>query len=95
MDLKYMAGSAALVMVLVGGVAGAAPADDAALADAAERRDTALVRTLLDAGADVNVAQVDGMTALHWAVYHDDADTARVLVASGAARTRAVSASSW
>ena len=85
MDLKYMAGSAALVMMLVGGVAGAAPADDTALADAAERRDAALVRTLLDAGADVNVAQVDGMTALHWAVYHDDADTARVLVASGAA----------
>jgi hypothetical protein len=34
----------------------------------------------LDARADVNAAQVDGMTALHWAVYNDDADTAGRLV---------------
>ena len=43
-----------------------------------------LVRTLLDDGADVNAAQVDGMTALHWAAYHDDLDTARMLVGAGA-----------
>ena len=38
----------------------------------------------LDAGADVNAAQVDGMTALHWAVYRDDAETAGLLVRAGA-----------
>jgi ankyrin repeat protein len=59
-------------------------ADNPTLADAAEQRDRALIRTLLDAGADVNAAQADGMTALHWAVYNDDADTAGLLVRSGA-----------
>ena len=60
-------------------------AGEAPLADAAERENAALVRTLLHAGgADVNAAQPDGMTALHWAVYHDDADTAGLLVRAGA-----------
>ena len=60
------------------------PHSGPALADAAEQRNRALVRTLLGAGADVNTAQVDGMTALHWAVYNDDADMAGLLVRSGA-----------
>jgi ankyrin repeat protein len=67
------------------GLAGAAvAAEKPTLADAAEQRNRALIRTLLDAGADVNAAQVDGMTALHWAVYNDDAETAGLLVRSGA-----------
>ena len=71
-----------LVVLGVAGAAGAA--NDPTLADAAERDNGALVRTLLDAGADVNIPQVDGMTALHWAVYHDTAETAGLLVRSGA-----------
>jgi ankyrin repeat protein len=59
-------------------------ADNPTLADAAEQRNAALVRTLLAKRADVNAAQVDGMTALHWAVYHDDTEMARLLVRSGA-----------
>jgi ankyrin repeat protein len=59
-------------------------AEKATLADAAEQRNKTLIRTLLNAGADVNAAQVDGMTALHWAVYNDDADTAALLVKAGA-----------
>jgi ankyrin repeat protein len=59
----------------------AAAAESAALADAAEHRDWAGVRTLLQKNAaDVDVAQVDGTTALHWAVYHDDAEAVRLLV---------------
>ncbi|MED5200011.1 MAG: ankyrin repeat domain-containing protein, partial [Gemmatimonadota bacterium] len=54
------------------------------LADAAEMRDGELVRGLLQGGAGVDVKQVDGMTALHWAVYHDDADMAGLLMRSGA-----------
>jgi ankyrin repeat protein len=42
----------------------AAPAP---VADAAMKRDTDAVRTLLKNGEDVNAAQGDGMTALHWA----------------------------
>ncbi len=33
---------------------------------------------------NVNAPQVDGMTALHWAVYHDDLDIAKRLLAAGA-----------
>jgi ankyrin repeat protein len=59
-------------------------AENPTLADAAEQRNPALVRSLLAARADVNAAQVDGMTALHWAVYHDDTEMAGLLVRSGA-----------
>ena len=42
-----------------------ATAVSANLADAAENEEGALIRTLLDAGDDVNATRVDGMTALH------------------------------
>src|SRR6187399_1647052 len=54
------------------------------LADAAEKSDRTVIRTLLEQCADVNAPQVDGMTALHWAAYHDDLETARLLLAAGA-----------
>src|SRR5215211_6601998 len=57
---------------------------DAPLADAAMRRDTAKVRLLLKQGADANAAQGDGMTALHWAATHGDADEAKMLIFAGA-----------
>ena len=85
MDVRRIAVLSAGVMIAALGVTGAAgAAEDSTLADAAERRDVALVRTLLDGGADVNAGQVDGMTALHWAVYYDDEETTGLLVASGA-----------
>jgi ankyrin repeat protein len=55
-------------------------AADAPLADAAERQDRAGVRALVERRVDVNQGQVDGMTALHWAVHHDDLETAKLLV---------------
>jgi len=69
-------------LVLLGlGLATAAAAESAALADAAEHRDWVGVRALLQRNAaDVNAPQVDGTTALHWAVYHDDAEAVRLLV---------------
>ena len=53
---------------------GRASAADATLADAAERAAWTQVRTLLTRNVDVNAAQADGMTALHWAAHHDDLD---------------------
>ncbi len=58
----------------------AAAAERSPLADAVEKRDLAAVRTLLQTGIDVNAAQVDGTTALHWATYNDDAETVALLV---------------
>ena len=42
------------------------------------------VRALLKQGADVNAAQGDGMTALHWAARAGDAEMAQMLVYAGA-----------
>ena len=57
---------------------------DARLADAAEKQDWRDVEELLQHHPDVNRTQVDGMTALHWAVYHDNAELVRRLVEAGA-----------
>src|SRR5205809_854403 len=65
------------------GVGWSARAADAPLADAAEKADWARVRTFLADGAAANAAQVDGMTALHWAAYHDQVDAAKLLIAAG------------
>ena len=42
------------------------------------------VRTLLKQGADVNTAQGDGMTALHWAAQKGDLELAQTLLYAGA-----------
>src|SRR5262245_1627629 len=76
-------GTVGLVLVLlVGGPAAAQPG--APLADAAEKMDRAKIGALLKQGVDVNASQADGMTALHWAVYHDDLRVAEQLVRAGA-----------
>lgn len=54
------------------------------LADYAMNADRQGLRTLLSQKADVNAAQADGMTALHWAVRQDDLETAKLLIHSGA-----------
>jgi uncharacterized protein len=73
-----------LVMLGFGLAASAIAATSSPLADAAEKRDQAGVRTLLTSGSAVNAAQPDGTTALHWAAYHDDAETAALLLKAGA-----------
>lgn len=55
------------------------------VADAAMKGDVDRVRALVRQGADVNAAQGDGMTALHWAALNGDLKTTDVLLVAGAA----------
>src|SRR5688572_22499073 len=54
------------------------------VADAAKARDAVAVKALLKQGADVNAAQGDGMTALHWAAANGDAALTQMLLSAGA-----------
>jgi ankyrin repeat protein len=65
-------------------VAGALVAADTRVADAAARDDIETVRALLRKGADVNGAQGDGSTALHWAAANANRKLADLLIASKA-----------
>ncbi len=58
-----------------------------AVADAAMQGDLAKVRALLAQQSDVNVAQGDGMTALHWAADRGDVAMTALLLRSGAKLT--------
>jgi ankyrin repeat protein len=69
-----------LIIVLTFVLAGDSMAANSLLPDATAKSDHAAIRTLLRQLADVNAAQADGMTALHWAVYREDVETARLLI---------------
>ena len=57
---------------------------DLRLLNAVRDTDRPALRALLEEGVDVDAAQPDGATALHWAAYLDDLETARLLIAAGA-----------
>src|SRR6056297_3800731 len=79
LGLRLSTLGAMCLMVIIG-----AGPPEAPVADAAMRGDSESVVTLLRRGADVNAAQGDGMTALHWAAERDDVSLAEVLRAAGA-----------
>src|SRR5262245_53757283 len=71
--------------VLVRGASLAGAADSRPpIVDAAKRGDRVALRALVDKHADVTVSEPDGSTALHWASYRDDVDSADVLIRAGA-----------
>src|ERR1700755_2807750 len=72
------------IVLLTTALSAAPPESASPVADAAMRGDTAAVRTLVKQGGDVNAAQGDGMTPLHWAASHGDADLTAVLLYAGA-----------
>ncbi|HTB14603.1 MAG TPA: ankyrin repeat domain-containing protein [Bryobacteraceae bacterium] len=72
---------------LIGGflvVSALAFASDARLSEAAMRGDHGAITTLLSQGVDIDGAQGDGSTALHWAAFNDDLETTKLLLAAGA-----------
>src|SRR4249919_745754 len=69
--------------------AAAQDGNDTRLAEAAMKRDTSTVRTLVDQKVDVNAPGRDGTPALHWLVRVDDVETSRQLIRAGADATRA------
>ena len=73
-----------LTLFLLSGMSLLAAGSEAPLADAAQAMDRARIRALLEQRIGLNAAQADGMTALHWAVYRDDLETAKLLVGAGA-----------
>jgi ankyrin repeat protein len=82
---KFMAGVVAgLVAACLLSTPLRAAAGDTRVADAAMQGDGDAVRALLKDAADVNAAQGDGMTALHWAAMRGDAAMAKLLIYAGA-----------
>jgi uncharacterized protein len=75
------AGYAALLWVLIVNIASGAGSD---VADAAQRGDRAAVQKLIQQKTDVNAPQVDGATAVHWAVYRADDQLLDLLIRAGA-----------
>jgi ankyrin repeat protein len=74
---------ACLIAWLVAGAVSVS-ATDSSLVDAVKSGDAAVVRALIQKRTDVNAADKDGTTALHWAVRADDRPTAALLIAGGA-----------
>ena len=76
-------GLSAIGAGLLGVLLSAGP-NDARVADAAMAGDREAVRSLLKQGADVNAAQGDGTTPLHWAARRGDVELAQMLIYAGA-----------
>ena len=81
---KMLKSLSRLMLAAVAGVALGAAGREAPLADAVEHGDKTAVAALMKKGADVNAAQSDGATALHWAAYLNDAETTAALLRAGA-----------
>ena len=70
----------ALAIFLIGAGGGRPP-----IVDAAKSGNRDALHALLQHGADAKAADVDGTTALHWASYRDDVESADLLIKGGAA----------
>jgi uncharacterized protein len=80
--MKRLLFAAVALMLGTSAIGRAASRSD--VADAVMNGDKAALRTLIQQKADVSVPQIDGATALHWAVYRDDLESADLLIGAGA-----------
>jgi ankyrin repeat protein len=78
---RFLARTAASIILFT---LSAVAATDLRLLEAVKHRDHKAVTALLASKVDVNAAQPDGATALAWASYLDDTETAVKLLAAGA-----------
>ena len=79
-----MTSCCALSVAWMWAFAGLSAANDTRLADALEKRDIKTATALLAQRVDVNLAQPDGGTPLHWAAHWNELSIAKQLLASGA-----------
>ena len=77
---RLASGLLAFVLCMGAGVAAA----QSPLIEAVKQGDLAVIRDLLEQGAAVDAPEIDGTTALHWAVHRDDDDIAALLIGAGA-----------
>ena len=82
--MKRVKGLAALLSVAGLVAAAGYAARVSPVLDAAKRGDVELLRAELRSGADVNTAEGDGFTGLHWAAKTGNREVAEVLIAAGA-----------
>ena len=61
-----------------------AKAPEISILDAAKGGNIAVVKQLISTGADVNVKDAGGQTALHWAIEYGHTEIAELLIAKGA-----------
>src|SRR4051812_5816674 len=80
MSMRCVLGALVMVGLMVGNLAAAG----SEVADAVMRKDKPAVRSLVQKKMDVNAAQIDGATALYWAVEQDDVEMVDLLIRAGA-----------
>src|SRR5262249_2959207 len=79
-----------LIAALIMSTVVSAAFNDTKLPDAAMTGDSATVYSLVkEPGREVNTAQGDGSTALHWAAYRGDVEMTQALLKAGASVTAA------
>jgi uncharacterized protein len=83
-NLPLRTAASAFLLVLLTGFG---PQNDPPLVQAAKQGKADEVRELVRQGADVNAAQGDGMTALHWTAARNDVGSAEMLLRAGASIT--------
>jgi uncharacterized protein len=77
---KFLRLVVAILAVLAPGLAIGAGNPSQSLIDAVKEGERTTIRTLLKQGADVNAAEADGTTALHWAAHNGDLATLNALI---------------
>jgi ankyrin repeat protein len=81
MQIRRIMNGATMIVLCAASTFAAGKSD---VADAVQRNDKTALQTLVRQKADVNAPQIDGATALHWAVYNDDLAMADLLIKAGA-----------